>query len=79
MTSLTFERATLSRGITMALSNAFIRLGCIVGPLPAGFVFDVNIRLPYLVGAGAMLVGGAISLILGRERQPASRITAEIP
>jgi hypothetical protein len=33
----------------------------------------------HLTGAGVMLVGGAISLILGWERQPVSRITAETP
>jgi DHA1 family multidrug resistance protein-like MFS transporter len=73
LTSLTSQRATLSQGITMGLSNAFISLGRIVGPLVAGVIFDVNIVLPYLVGAGVMLVGVAISLALGREQRSALR------
>ncbi len=73
LTSLTSQRATLSQGITMGLSNAFVSLGRIVGPLVAGVIFDVNIVLPYLVGAGVMLVGVAISLALGREQRLALR------
>ena len=61
LTSLTSQRATLSQGITMGLSNAFISLGRIVGPLLAGVFFDVNIGLPYLVGAGVMVVGLLVS------------------
>jgi DHA1 family multidrug resistance protein-like MFS transporter len=71
LTSLTSQQATLSQGITMGLSNAFISLGRIVGPLVAGVIFDVNIMLPYLVGAGVMLVGVAISLTLRREQRSA--------
>ena len=79
LTSLTSQQATLSQGITMGLSNAFISLGRIIGPLVAGVIFDVNIILPYLVGAGVMLVGVAISLTLGREQHSALGITLETP
>jgi DHA1 family multidrug resistance protein-like MFS transporter len=74
LTSLTSQRATLSQGITMGLSNAFISLGRIAGPLLAGVIFDVNIALPYLAGVGVMLVGVAISMTLGRVEQPAPEI-----
>lgn len=40
VTSLTSKRATLDQGITMGLSNAFISLGRIAGPLVEGILFD---------------------------------------
>jgi DHA1 family multidrug resistance protein-like MFS transporter len=51
----------------MGLSNSFVSLGRIIGPLLAGFVFDLNIQLPYLTGAAVMGAGFIISLfVLGR-------------
>jgi DHA1 family multidrug resistance protein-like MFS transporter len=47
----------------MGLSHAFMSLGRIVGPLLAGVLFDLDIRLPYLVGAVAMAVGFVVSLV----------------
>ena len=71
LTSLTSQRSTLSQGITMGLSNAFVSLGRIVGPLLGGLLFDVNMSYPYVAGAAIMLVGVAISLILGGEQRTA--------
>jgi DHA1 family multidrug resistance protein-like MFS transporter len=71
LTSLTSQRSTQSQGITMGLSNAFVSLGRIVGPLLGGLLFDVNMRYPYVAGAAVMLLGLAISLIPGGEQHPA--------
>ncbi len=60
--SLTSRRATIPQGIAMGLSNSFISLGRIAGPLFAGFVFDINILLPYLGGAVIMCIGFGVSL-----------------
>jgi len=37
-------------------------LGRIVGPLWAGFIFDIQLYLPYLSGAIIMMVGFALSI-----------------
>jgi DHA1 family multidrug resistance protein-like MFS transporter len=53
----------VGQGATMGLSNSFISLGRIVGPVWAGFVFDLDARAPYLSGAAIMLIGCLISLV----------------
>jgi DHA1 family multidrug resistance protein-like MFS transporter len=51
------------QGALMGLSNSFMNLGRIAGPIWAGYLFDVRAGYPYLSGAAVMLVGLAISLI----------------
>jgi len=65
--SLTSRRSTVPQGIAMGLSNSFVSLGRIVGPIWAGFIFDVNINYPYLSGTAIMLVGFLISLVWIRQ------------
>lgn len=57
VSSLTSRRASGGQGVAMGLNNAFMSLGRIVGPIWAGFLFDVNISWPYLSGAAVMLIG----------------------
>jgi len=64
--SLTSRRATVPQGIAMGLSNSFVSLGRIVGPILGGLVLDINLNLPYLSGAVIMLVGFAFSLFFIR-------------
>ena len=47
----------------MGLSNSFMSLGRIVGPLWAGFAFDMNFDYPYLSGAAILFIGFLISLV----------------
>jgi len=63
LTSLTSRRATVPQGIAMGLSNSFVSLGRIFGPLLGGFIYDINIQLPYLSGAAIMVLGFFASLI----------------
>lgn len=63
VTSLTSRRATVPQGIAMGLSNSFISLGRIFGPLVGGYIFDINILLPYISGAAIMGIGFVVSLI----------------
>ena len=63
LTSLTSRRATIPQGIAMGLSNSFVSLGRIVGPIGGGVALDVNAGLPYLGGAAVMLLGFGMSLI----------------
>jgi len=51
------------QGAVMGLGNSFINLGRIVGPMWAGFIFDVNVSYPYLSGAMIMFIGFLIGLI----------------
>lgn len=67
VTALTSKRTTAQQGFTMGLSNAFISLGRIVGPLWAGFSFDLNINYAYLSSALVMLVGFFVSLFKVRQ------------
>jgi DHA1 family multidrug resistance protein-like MFS transporter len=60
--SLTSKRATVGQGVAMGLSNSFMSLGRIIGPLWAGFIFDVNFNYPYLSGALILFLGFLISL-----------------
>ena len=61
--SLTSKRTLLGQGTAMGLSNSFMNLGRVVGPIWAGFIFDVNVTYPYLSGAAIMFIGFIISLI----------------
>ena len=54
----------------MGLSNSFMSLGRIVGPLWAGFVFDINFIFPYISGAVIMVIGFLVSLFWLRDDEP---------
>jgi DHA1 family multidrug resistance protein-like MFS transporter len=60
--SLTSRRATVPQGIAMGLSNSFISLGRIVGPILGGVVLDVHLSLPYISGAAIMLAAFFVSV-----------------
>jgi DHA1 family multidrug resistance protein-like MFS transporter len=60
--SLTSKYAGDSQGVAMGLNNSCNSLGRVVGPIWAGFVFDLNYNLPYLSGAAIMLAGFLASL-----------------
>lgn len=62
LTSLTSRRATLPQGIAMGLSNSFVSLGRITGPVLGGLALDIHLNLPYLGGAAIMLLGFLASL-----------------
>lgn len=67
--SLISKRATGGQGVAMGLSNSFMSLGRIVGPIWAGFIFDVNVNYPYLSGSVIMFVGFLISLVWVSQRR----------
>jgi DHA1 family multidrug resistance protein-like MFS transporter len=72
VSALTSKRADTQQGMAMGLSNSFMSLGRIAGPLWAGFVFDINLILPYLSGAVTMLFGFIISLVWLKGDEPAT-------
>jgi len=71
LTALTSRRATIPQGIAMGLSNSFVSLGRIVGPILGGVVLDINPSLPYISGAIIMLVGFIFSILSIRSEKQA--------
>jgi len=63
LSSLTSRRATIPQGIAMGLSNSFMSIGRIVGPIWGGVALDFHPGLPYLSGAVVMLAGFGVSLL----------------
>ena len=45
------------QGLVMGLNGAATSLGKVLGPLWAGYLYEVNIEYPYFSGAGALLLG----------------------
>jgi DHA1 family multidrug resistance protein-like MFS transporter len=71
--ALISRRATMGQGVVMGLSNSFMSLGRIVGPIWAGFIFDVNVNYPYLSGSLLMFVAFLLSLAwISREARQAA-------
>jgi DHA1 family multidrug resistance protein-like MFS transporter len=60
--SLTSKRASGGQGTAMGLNNAFMSLGRILGPLWAGFLYDVDATYPYLSGVVVMFLAYFFSL-----------------
>lgn len=75
--ALISKRAEGSQGVAMGLSNSFMSLGRIAGPIWAGFVFDVNVNYPYLSGSLFMFVGFMLSL-LWITQEPRKEIMAPV-
>ena len=61
--SLTSQRATVGQGAAMGLSNSFVSLGRVVGPIWAGAVFDLNANYPYVSGAVILFIVFLLSLL----------------
>ena len=60
--SLTSKRTDSAQGVTMGISNSYMSLGRIVGPLWAGHALDLDIHFPFLTGAAIMLIAFLASL-----------------
>jgi DHA1 family multidrug resistance protein-like MFS transporter len=60
--SLTSKRTLSEQGVTMGLSNSFVSLGRIAGPILGGLLLDVYIHLPFAAGAGLLLTAAILSL-----------------
>ncbi len=78
--SLTSKRANIGQGAAMGLSNAFMALGRIVGPLWAGNALDLNLSFPFLTGATIMLIAfGASLFYLSHEPPQTSQTESKVP
>ncbi len=65
--ALVSKRTTIGQGTSMGLSNSFVSLGRMIGPIYAGLIFDVNPNYPYL--SGAMILAGVFVLSLTRLKE----------
>lgn len=82
VSSLVSQRSTVKQGVAMGLNNSFQSLGRMTGPLWAGFIFDVDIHLPYLTGAFIMLAGFLLTRLTWKQEamtQPQTDQTDTIP
>ena len=70
--SLTSKRTTAGQGASMGLSNSFVSLGRVAGPIVAGIIFDINPNYPYLSGAFILCAVFILSLIWIKEERPSS-------
>jgi DHA1 family multidrug resistance protein-like MFS transporter len=71
--SLISKRTTVGQGIAMGLSNSAISLGRIIGPLWAGYIFDVNVNYPYLSGAFILGISFIFNLYVDARRAKMTR------
>lgn len=62
VTALISKQTTGGQGAAMGLANSFSSLGRMVGPVWAGFLFDVNYNYPFVSGAIILFAGFLISL-----------------
>lgn len=67
--SLTSKRTTIGQGASMGLSNSFVSLGRVAGPLFAGIMFDINLNYPYLSGSFILCVVFIVSLFWLKEKR----------
>ncbi|KAA6443861.1 MFS transporter [Bacillus sp. HU-1818] len=58
------------QGFAGGMNTAFISLANIAGPSAAGFLFDVNIEFPYILGTVILLISFFAALNGGRKEQP---------
>lgn len=72
--SLISKRTHNEQGMTMGLNNSFLSLGRIVGPMWAGFVFDIQMNLPYYSGALILLSGFILSLVYLKKQSQTARV-----
>jgi len=63
VSALTSKWVTMDQGVIMGLSNSFMSLGRIFGPLFAGYLFDQNLNFPYIGGAVVLFIGFLFSLV----------------
>jgi len=73
--ALISKRAIVGGGVAMGLSNSFMSLGRIIGPIWAGFIFDIHINYPYLSGSILMLISFFISLVWVKQESKVSSLS----
>ncbi len=79
LNSLISARTALQQGITMGVNNSFAGLGRVLGPLWAGFIFDVHVDFPFLSSVVILILGFIISLIYLSQTPSATGPVTRLP
>lgn len=58
------------QGTVMGLNSSFASLGKVLGPLWAGYIYDINIEYPFFSGAATLLIGLLVSFTGFHTRSP---------
>jgi DHA1 family multidrug resistance protein-like MFS transporter len=69
ITAYISKRAPGGQGEAMGLSNSFMGLGRILGPMLGGFLYDIEWTQPYWWGAAIMFIGFLASLVWLKEKK----------
>ena len=64
VTTYLSKHAGDQQGTINGLNSTFTSFGNIIGPVAAGYLFDVNHYFPYYVSAAILLATGFLSLLL---------------
>ncbi|WLD94068.1 MFS transporter [Alkalihalobacillus sp. AL-G] len=70
LNSFISKMAGNEQGAIMGLNNSFLSLGNAAGPVLAGLLFEVNIHIPYLLGAALLLAALVAVKIWETKRHP---------
>ena len=57
ISSLVSKETEIEQGLALGLNSSFMSLGRFTGPLLAGFLFDLRVTLPYMIGSLIMFLG----------------------
>ena len=78
--SLTSKRSIIGQGVSMGLCNSFMSLGKIIGPIWAGYAFDVDLSYPYMSGSVVLLLSFFVSsaLTMREKREPHGTLNGAI-
>ncbi|MBD7942874.1 MULTISPECIES: MFS transporter [Psychrobacillus] len=58
------------QGFAAGMNNAYMSLGNMIGPALAGILFDVNINIPFVVGAVILICTWVITLVWVKKKNP---------
>ena len=72
VTTYLSKHAGNQQGMINGLNSTFTSFGNILGPLAAGYLFDLNHIFPYYISAIILLVTGVLSLFLNTNHTPAT-------
>lgn len=72
VTTYLSKHAGSQQGMINGLNSTFTSFGNILGPLAAGYLFDLNHIFPYYISAIILLGTGVLSLFLNSNHKPAT-------
>jgi len=75
--TLLSKMAGNEQGFVAGMNNAYMSIGNILGPALAGILYDIDLNLPYTVGAIILLGSFTLSMTRGRHLRPRNDGSAE--